>query len=484
MRALLLIHRYLGIGLGVLMVGWCLSGIVMMYVGYPALLPSERLRHLEPIDWRSCCVIDDAELPDDAAVTAYEVEMIATHPVLRVKLADAGWRVVDLSTGHAITSFTALDTQAVATSFDRTDHGPGATNAATPRLDAVITYDQWTVSGEFNKARPLYRFVLDDAAKTRLYVSSKTGKVVQVTNAHERFWNWLGAIPHWLYFAQLRRQTAVWNQLVIWTSLGGCFLTMIGLYIGVERFVRRPHGRYSPYRGVHLWHHVPGLLFGLFVLSWVGSGLVSMNPWGFLESANRQDAIQRLRGAPTSGAQVKASLTALAASSLLPDIVSVDSAPLWGQFYLVATTLNGARWRFSADGVSARMGSEAWAKIAQTLSDGGNESVAVPELVTEGDAYYFSRHRNAAQLPIYRIVLHDEQQTRYYLDPLSGTVVQSLDSNGRWYRWLHQGLHTLDFSFALRTRPAWDLLMLALLAGVTGVCATGAYLGLRRCLPR
>jgi hypothetical protein len=48
------------------------------------------------------------------------------------------------------------------------------------------------------------------------------------------------------------------------------------------------------------------------------------------------------------------------------------------------------------------------------------------------------------------------------------------------YRWLHQGLHRLDFAAAIRARPQWDAIMLLLMSGVTVVCATGAYLGYRR----
>ena len=40
---LLLLNRYLGIALGALMVIWCLSGVVMMYVSYPALSRDARV---------------------------------------------------------------------------------------------------------------------------------------------------------------------------------------------------------------------------------------------------------------------------------------------------------------------------------------------------------------------------------------------------------------------------------------------------------
>jgi hypothetical protein len=61
-------------------------------------------------------------------------------------------------------------------------------------------------------------------------------------------------------------------------------------------------------------------------------------------------------------------------------------------------------------------------------------------------------------------------------------LVAKLDSGARAYRWLHQGLHRLDFTAWLRNRPQWDAFMLALLAGSTALCVTGAYLGLRRLL--
>ena len=59
-------------------------------------------------------------------------------------------------------------------------------------------------------------------------------------------------------------------------------------------------------------------------------------------------------------------------------------------------------------------------------------------------------------------------------------LAAKLDANAQAYRWLHAGLHRLDFAASLRGRPQWDVLMLVLLCGVTAVCVTGAYLGYRR----
>src|SRR5450755_1020473 len=92
---------------------------------------------------------------------------------------------------------------------------------------------------------------------------------------------------------------------------------------------------------------------------------------------------------------------------------------------------------------------------------------------------YFSHHHDVATLPVYRTIVPGSG-TRYYVDPAAGTLVAKLDANAQAYRWLHEGLHRLDFTALLRGRPQWDVLMLVLLSGVTVVCTTGAYLGYRR----
>src|ERR1700733_2598152 len=159
MRYLILIHRYLGTGIGILMVGWCLTGIVMMYVRYPLLTQTERLRRLQPLDWHGCCVVSAASLPDDAVVEGFQIESLAGRPVLHVQLADRSRQLIDLIDGHAIAAISQQQAADIATRYrpDIVDHSDAGT-VQQPRLIGLITYDQWTVSGEFNRLRPLYRF--------------------------------------------------------------------------------------------------------------------------------------------------------------------------------------------------------------------------------------------------------------------------------------------------------------------------------------
>ena len=114
--------------------------------------------------------------------------------------------------------------------------------------------------------------------------------------------------------------------------------------------------------------------------------------------------------------------------------------------------------------------------LAQALARVGPPNM--PELMTQEDNFYFSHHRELAALPVYRLVL--ASGTRYYLDSVSGMLIAKRDAEAQAYRWLHEGLHRMDFAAPVRGRPQWDALMLLLMSGVTLLCVTGAILGYRR----
>jgi hypothetical protein len=464
-RWILLLHRYLGIAVGALMVMWCLSGVVMMYVSYPQLSENVRLKHLEPIAWHDCCKIPDT-LRADAHFSSIWIEMLAGRPVLFLR-EDS--RAIDLLTGTWIENLSADQAAEVAKRF-ATSRSPAALH-----LLGLVDRDQWTVAGDFNAARPMFRFGLGDEAGTELYVSGLSGRAVQMTTARERFWNWLGAVPHWLYFTELRRHAGAWSQVMICASLLGCFLAGIGIYLGVRQIAARPAGRWSPYAGLNLWHHIAGLAFGIFVLTWVLSGLLSMNPWGWLQGAGPQAERARIQGEPRFfPTDLAATLHALTDSQ--PVAVSIKAAPLNSWLFFIASAASGERRRLNASGSPAPLGSADLKFLAEALEEVGTPNP--PELMTQEDNFYFSHHREIAVLPAYRLVT--ASGTRYYLDFVSGMLLAKLDAQDRAYRWWHEGLHRADFAAWLRARPRWDLLMLLLMSGVTAVCVTGAYLGYRR----
>jgi uncharacterized iron-regulated membrane protein len=468
-RSLVVFHRYLGVAVGILLLIWFASGIVMMYVGFPQFSERDRVSGLAPMAWPACCRIADGLIADEQQFYRVQVESLLGTPVARLRRPPRPDAVVDLAEGVGVRRFNFADAQAIA--LDAATRLMGPTGLAS---SATIDEDQWTI-GRYRRDRPLYRFTFDDPESSTIYVSSTSGQIVLRTSAIERFWNWLGAIPHWFYLSALRSDGALWSETIIWASILGTFLTVLGLYLGIAQFRRGKDGRLSPYRGLFYWHHLAGLVFGIFTLTFVVSGLISMNPWGFLESQGGGGEIGRLEGSPSRWGEIRQSLGALKSQS--PNAISFTTAPLGGKLFWLATAADGTVARFDADGNAAPLRADELAQAAERIV--GANGILAQGILSEEDAYYFSHHDQAA-LPVYRIIANDEEHTRYYLDPKSGELLRRADANARWYRWLFAGLHRFDFAAWLRTRPAWDIIVITLMLGGLAASTTGVWLAVRR----
>jgi PepSY-associated TM region len=468
-RTLVVLHRYLGVAIGLLMAMWFVSGIVMMYVGFPRFTEPERVSALAAIPWQDCCRVPDKLFPDDLALGGAQIETILGSPVLRLRRPPRPDLVIDLAEGVGVRAFTAADALAIVRDAAPRMAGAPAAVAAADTIDE----DQWTI-GRYRRDRPLHRLSLDDGARTTLYVSSTSGAIVLRTTARERFWNWLGAVPHWLYFTALRTDGPLWNDVVVWTSILGCFLTVIGLYLGIAQFRRGRNGAVSPYRGLFWWHHLAGLVFGLIILTFVASGLVSMNPWGFLEGHGGGELL-RAEGAALRWGAIRASIAAMQTQS--PNAVSLSTARLDGKLYWLATAADGTRTRLDAAGRPAPLPQDELAAAAARIA--GDTPIAAQGILDAEDAYYFNHH-DEVTLPVYRMILDNADQTRYYIDPTSGAPLRRADTDSRWYRWLFSAPHRLDFAAALRARPVWDIVTIALLLGGLAGAATGVWLAIRR----
>ena len=156
---------------------------------------------------------------------------------------------------------------------------PARSEAAYPTLidsshasTEIIDYDQWTVAGNFDRDRPLKRIALNDAAGTEIYVSIASGTVVLMTTRWQRVANYAGSIPHWLYETNLRHHRRAWVALVWWLSLIATIGAALGVILGLLSLKKA-----KPYGGMHRWHHITGLIFAPFLLTWIFSGFLSMD---------------------------------------------------------------------------------------------------------------------------------------------------------------------------------------------------------------
>ncbi|MBC52386.1 MAG: peptidase [Gammaproteobacteria bacterium] len=473
MRFILLIHRYLAVAVGLLMTLWCLSGFVMMYQSFPALSDEQRLNGLEPLDFSACCNLGRFAPHDDTPLGDFRIEMLLGEPVLRTGGREA--LTLKLATGEALEPMSDVDILAVAREF-----GSGNRISGAPRALGIVDIDQWTLQSARRHA-PAWHVAFDDPAATEIYINGTTGEVFQFTNRRQRVLSWFGAIPHWTYPTILRQNAALWSQVVIWASIMGTFLAATGLYVGIARLRRdrrsntlaSPYA--SPYTGWWYWHHITGMVFGVLVLTWVFSGLMTMNPWGAL-SASGGDAYRTQITGTARWSELKQLLRALGNADLTLDeagIRQITPAVFNHALFLLAKTTDSRQVRLNRQAQPAPLAvadiTAALAALATPVQDSG--------LLHQEDSYYYGHKREVA-LPVYRAILNDSEHTRLYINPDTGAV-RTVGSTGRWSRWIRTGLHDLDFPI-LRLRPIWDIVVIFLLLGVTLVCITGTWMACRR----
>jgi hypothetical protein len=477
-RALYLAHRWLGMLGCVLFVLWFVSGLVMLHVRFPSLTPQERLQRLAPVDVR------EVRVPPQEALDRLGLANPRSIVLERQGAAPAGlvWRVLDAGGHHHVVSaidaakeagpVSTADAEAIAQAFGR----------APARYIETRERDPWTMpnSGPFDKARPLHRVALDDAAQTELYISAKTGEVVRDTNAHERFWTNFGTLLHYYTYAPIRQHPAFWRQLVLWTSGLAMVVAASGLLIGILRLrIRRRYrgtGSPTPYRGWMAWHHVLGLVGGITLCTWIFSGWFSMSPNQWLSHRTPADLPARFGQAGSTFTHSLDSLQQLQLSA--GSAIKVVEAgwfagrPTW--------TVRDARdQRFTFDALSAEPTRVTRAQLlvaARVLYPG--VAFRRVSLISEPDLYWYSRHTPAV-LPVWRIELADAASTWLHIDAVSGRLLSTSSSDSRLRRWLFNGLHSLDFPFFLKTPLWYATVWLLSLIGLAG-SVSGVVLGWRR----
>jgi hypothetical protein len=102
-------------------------------------------------------------------------------------------------------------------------------------------------------------------------------------------------------------------------------------------------------------------------------------------------------------------------------------------------------------------------------------SKAEIKVIDQYDLYYFDRTRQRP-LPVLLVLTHDEDQTRYYVDPKSARVLTTYSSRNWVNRYLYTGLHSLNFPFLYNYRPLWDIVVITFMVGGTALCVTSLVL--------
>lgn len=457
------VHRILGLALSILFLLWFLSGMVMMYHTYPGITQQQRMQHAERL-----AVTGSVTLPAGAAAIA--LERLAGRDVCIIQTEDAE-HLWDVRTGKEIKCFTANELMQVARRW----------TAATPTLIGTLSeIDVWLIGAMPFRDFPVYHYALNDGRGSELYLSSRTGRALQLTDRESRFWAWVGAIPHWIYIKQLRaagRQP--WTGVVLWLSGLGIVMTLSGIILGVRSWVlARRRKRLTPYaKPLYRWHHVFGLCFGLFVLTWIFSGFMSLADapemlWPIHGRHSAKD-IYAQRLCPQ---HFRLDIADVVASG---DVKRVELMEMGGlPFYRIFT----ARDEYLVDaGTTAVRRTELdtgqCCRIVQALHHAGARVQAT--MLNEYDNYYVSQKR-PLPLPVCRVSVDNADGSTYYINPRNGAC-RYLNHNKRAGKWMYTGLHALNTPFfaahpLLRRTVLWLLLLGGTVVSLTGVILAFRYL--------
>jgi uncharacterized iron-regulated membrane protein len=472
---LVAIHRWLGVALCLFMAAWFASGAVLIYVPFPTLQEGDRLGRASDVD---------ASLVALAPVDAIQAIPHASQPIDRVRLIARDGRplYVVQARGAPVSAIWADDGSAAAVQTQETARSVALQFSEIPvgRIDGPLDFDQWTVHQGFDDARPYFRVHIDDTEGTVLYVSQRSGEVLQRTQRNERAWNYVGAVVHWIYPTVLRRHWAAWDQVVWWLSLVGIALALIGLWLGIDRMLIALRGRrkLTMYRGWMKWHHLLGLTAGLFVLTWILSGWLSMDHGRIFSTPDpTAKHIDRFRGITLGDA---AKYVGVEFIHSLGSFRELEIKALAGS--PVAILRSGKDQRIYFVGSDERFTTAAFPRpliVAAVERAWPEFKVQAVEAPAVDDVYRQVRQSELPESTI-RVKLDDPDDTWVHVDAASGDIVSVMDRGRRLYRWLYHGLHSLDFPGLVNHRPLWDIVILSLLGGGFSFSVTGAFLGIKR----
>jgi len=477
-RALVFIHRWLGIALCLLFLLWFPSGIGMMYFPMPSVKAADRLER-SPALKASTLVLSPAEAaekldvrPDQLRLTTFD-----GRPAYRTGGGRGGGPVLFADTGEEQEDVSAELVQRIASAWT----GQPVSSAT---VQEVLEADQWTLQTPLSRIAPVWKYSWPNGEQ--VYVSQALGEVVQYTTTASRLGAYLGPIPHWFYFTPLRKHGPEWSTVVIWSSGIGTISAILGVVIGVWMYSPRKRYRYDgsptsiPYRGQKRWHTMLGLVFGVATITYAFSGMLSMDPFPSVTErprpgrAETPNVARALRGEvePTAY-DAKHPRVALEQLGDLP-VKELEITSFAGEPVYIARLATGDTRIVPVHG-EPKAGFDR-REIVRVVSAAAEGRVTT-RVLEQYDRYYLDRDRRLP-LPVV-LAQFTADESRYYIDPRTASVVGGYNPSNWISRWLYNGLHSLNFPWLYNYRPLWDIVVITLMLGGTALSVTSLVLAWR-----
>lgn len=464
------VHRISGTFLSLLFLMWFLTGIVMMYHKFPSASREEKMSKMEPL--RDSLpslktVLEKEGLSSDSLRSA------SIYRYLGTTCYDFGKSVVKVDSSE---SYTLSDNQYIAKVVSLW------CSSDVKKVDTLNRLEQWIPFGRLKADFPIYKYYFADNDNTQLYISSKSKEVLQCTTRSERIWAWFGAIPHWVYFTWLRQDVETWKEVIIWLSIVGMIMLLSGLWLAIRSFrisCKQGRGVRSPYKKRwYRWHHVFGTVFGLFLFTWIMSGMYSLTkipdwlgrehqkyePW-FKMNAGLADLDSYTLDLNTVREAYKDSL------------IRMEYGRFYKEPYYKLLTKGGEELFVSASATVVKPFYADSSLVRAAVEDIHKGEKVTISLMTEYDNYYIDLKGKMA-LPVWKAEVQNKDHSRYYVNPVNGSV-RGINRHSKWQFQLYQGLHSLRYKLFVGHHALWTVVMWALLLAGAFVSLTGVVLGVR-----
>ncbi|MFV0331561.1 MAG: PepSY domain-containing protein [Dysgonomonas sp.] len=462
-------HRILGTILSILFLIWFLSGFVMIYHTFPKVSNRDTYKNMDVLQG-DILSVDSIIKKSDNTITKLALQSYANKPFF----------VVSSGSNNRIFADSSMQTVPSPTYQQIKEYAQRWNDAEIVQVDTLRELDQWIPFGRLKKEFPIYKFYFGDEDKHELYVSSQTGTALQFTDKNNRFWAWLGAIPHWVYFTSLRQNSQLWIDVVVWLSGIGSLMCLAGIILGVRSYIvqyRRRKKLKTPYKKfIYKWHHILGFIFGIFVFTFVFSGMMSLAPvpqW--IVKVHNSDIEKKLYAQEPIKLQ-NYILDYHRIFDKYPDEVKSVEWASFGNKPIYKVVINNRLITIDASSEEIKDLSLNEQDIKERLELVHSEPVTV-SLMTGYDNYYVGLSDHLP-LPVYKAEVDDADGSTYYINPKNGNT-RYFNTNTKVRRWSYQALHSFKFKLTAENKILWNIIMWTTMIGGTIVSLSGVWLGFR-----
>jgi hypothetical protein len=461
-----MLHRLLGSGLSLAFVVWFISGFVMLFSGFPhANKESQFTRQKVFVENDSITSILHESTP--TLLDGLSLEKVNQKPVFRISYSDGNKKLVDAKTLKPIHSINSSELDEIVKQHYK---------SAVQKKIILSDFDAWIPWSHYKKYFPIHKYYLADSEHSVIYMSERTGEIVQETTRKQRWLARFGAIPHWYYFKSLRLKKELWIKVVVWVSGIGSIMCLFGIILGFYRYRKRKKNKnsgifsFSPYKKKwYKWHHISGFFFGLFTFTFVFSGMMSLQkvPEKIIPVETGMNYPKVWNENIHQINDFKLPVNKLFENEQLKSVRKVD----WifsikgSPCYLVYSN------NFYQPVIVDASQSDSLKILNLTLKDIENEFQEkfkgvqyTCQNLTSSDGYYMQSKRHP--FPVIKFTINNKDKTWIYINPYSLKLIKTYNKNTRLRRWLYKGLHSFDFKFLVKNN--WLRLSILILLSIFG----------------